>query len=217
MKLHGFFRSTASYRVRVTLALKGIAHDNCYYVLRKGETRTSEYLGMNPQGLVPTLECDDGRVLTQSLAICEYLEEIHPDPSILPADPYDKARVRALSQVIACDVHPVQNLKILFRVRDLAEAGGKQDGTQAMNEWAASTIREGLAAFDALCAESSGRFSHGDTVTLADICLVPQLVNARRFGVDYAALWPRLAAIEANCLTLDAFASSRPEVQPDAE
>ncbi|MBT0667315.1 maleylacetoacetate isomerase [Novosphingobium profundi] len=210
MKLHGFHRSTASYRVRIALALKGIAHENAYYVLRKGDQRTPAYLELNPQGLVPSLELDDGSVLTQSLAICEYLDETRPEPPLLPHTAHDKAKVRALAQVIACDVHPVQNLKILARLREFGvdEAGVEQ--------WARTTIEEGLHAFDVLIADCAGTFCFGDQVTLADICLVPQLANAARFGVDYAQKWPRLARIEKACLAIGAFAQSKPEAQLDA-
>ncbi|WP_260928554.1 maleylacetoacetate isomerase [Novosphingobium sp. 9] len=210
MKLHGFHRSTASYRVRIALALKGVAHDEAWYVLRNGEQRAPDYLALNPQGLVPALELGEGHLLTQSLAICEYLDELWPEPPLLPGDAFAKARIRALAQVIACDIHPVQNLKILARLKGF----GVDDA--GVERWAQITIEEGLAAYDTLIASCAGRFSAGDTVTLADLCLVPQLANARRFGVDYATRLPRLAAIEAACFEIEAFASSRPEVQPDA-
>lgn len=209
MRLHGYFRSTASYRVRVALNLKRLSCDQFSHHLRKGEQRAPAYLAINPQGLVPALELDGGAVLTQSLAICEYLDEIAPDPPLLPADPLPRARVRAFAQAIGCDIHPVQNLKILDRLRAL---GLDED---AVTGWARTTIEEGLDACDRLIAGSPGRYCFGDAVTLADICLVPQLVNARRFGA--VLRWPRLLAIEAACLSLPAFADAVPERQADAE
>jgi maleylpyruvate isomerase len=209
MRLHGYFRSTASYRVRIALYLKGLGYAPVSHHLRKGEQRAPEYLAINPQGLVPALELGGGAVLTQSLAICEYLDEIVPDPALLPGDPVARAHVRAFAQAIACDIHPVQNLKVLDRLRAL---GLDED---AATGWARATIEEGLDACDRLIAGEAGRFCFGDAVTLADICLVPQLVNARRFGADLR--WPRLLAIEAACLALPAFADAAPERQADAE
>lgn len=209
MRLHGYFRSTASYRVRIALNLKGLSYDQRSHHLRKGEQRAPEYLALNPQGLVPALELDGGAVLTQSLAICEYLDEIRPAPVLLPADPLARAQVRAFAQAIASDIHPVQNLKILDRLRTLGL------GEDEVTGWARAAIEEGLDACDRLIADGSGRFCFGDAVTLADICLVPQLVNARRFGADLR--WPRLLAIEAACLAIPAFADAAPERQPDAE
>jgi maleylpyruvate isomerase len=206
--LHGYFRSTASYRVRIALNLKGIAYSDAFYHLRRGEQNAPDYLALNPQGLLPTLETD-GAVLTQSLAICEYLEEMYPSPSLLPSAPRERALVRAFSQVIACDIHPVQNLKILDRLRALGVA--EDDVTN----WAMTAIEDGLAACDALIGERDSAFCFGEAPTLADICLVPQLVNARRFGVDLQS--DRLLAIEARCLELDAFAKASPDQQPDAE
>ncbi|MEH3039158.1 MAG: maleylacetoacetate isomerase [Sphingomonas paucimobilis] len=206
--LHGYFRSTASYRVRIALNLKGVAHRHAFHHLRKGEQRDDGYLAINPQGLVPALEIDAG-VLTQSVAICEYLDETCPEPPLLPANPWQRARVRAVALAIACDIHPVQNLKVLARLRSLGLA------EEQVTAWAADVIAEGLEACDRLIADSAGRFCFGDQVTLADLCLVPQLVNARRFGVELR--WPRLLAIEANCLALPAFADAVPERQPDAE
>jgi maleylpyruvate isomerase len=209
MRLHGFFRSTASYRVRIALNLKGIAAEQAFLQLRAGEQRSPGFLALNPQGLVPALELDDGAVLTQSLAICEYLDEIHPQPSLLPVEPLARARVRAFALAIACDIHPVQNLKILERLRTLGLDDDQVTG------WARSVIEEGLDACDRLIAGERGRYCFGDGVTLADICLVPQLVNARRFGADLR--WPRLLEIEAACLALPAFADAAPERQPDAQ
>lgn len=206
--LHGYFRSTASYRVRIALNIKGVEYRQRSHHLRKGEQHAPEYRSVNPQGLVPALEID-GAVLTQSLAICDYLEERFPQPALLPADPIGRAKVRAFAQIIACDIHPIQNLKILDRLR----AAGLDD--VAVNRWAATVIEEGFEACDALIAGQQGPYCFGDQVTLADIYLVPQLVNARRFGVDLR--WPRLLEIEQACLALPAFSAATPERQPDAE
>ena len=208
MRLHGYFRSTASYRVRIALNLKGLAYEQAFVQLREGEQRAPAFLARNPQGLVPALELDDGAVLTQSLAICEYLDDVHPEPPLLPRDAAQRARVRAVAQVIACDTHPVQNLKVLDRLRALGLA------EEQVTAWARTTIEEGLDACDRLIAGAGGRYCFGDEVTLADICLVPQLFNARRFGVDLR--WPRLVQVEAACLALPAFAQAVPERQPDA-
>jgi maleylpyruvate isomerase len=209
MILHGYFRSTASWRVRIALGLKGLAADQVFHHLRRGEQRAPDYLLVNPQGLLPALALDDGRVLTQSLAIVEYLDETHPEPPLLPADPVARAQVRAVAQAIACDIHPVQNLKVLARLRDL----GLDE--PAVQGWAAAVIEEGLDAVDTLLADHSGRFAFGDAPGLADLVLVPQLGNARRFGVELR--WNRLTDIEAACLELPAFKSAVPSAQPDAE
>jgi maleylpyruvate isomerase len=209
MRLHGYFRSSAAWRVRIALGLKGLGYDQANRVLRDGEQRAPDYLAINPQGLVPALELGDGEVITQSLAICEYLEETYPDPPLLPADRLARARVRSLAQIIACDVHPVQNLKVLERLR---ANGLDKDAVQG---WARTTIAEGLAAYEARIAGTPGRFSVGDQPTLADVFLVPQLGNARRFGVDL--VWPRILAVEAACAALPAFAAAVPQAQPDAD
>jgi len=210
MKLHGYFRSSASYRVRIALNLKGLNAEQLSYHLRKGEQRAPGYLAINPQGLVPTFQGDDGATLTQSLAIIEWLDEIHPKPPLLPKDPLRRAQVRAFAQAIACDIHPVQNLKILARLRELGLAEEK------VTEWAAWVNREGLIACEKLIAREDGPFCFGDTPTLADLCLVPQLANARRFGVDVTA-FPRLLKAEAAAKELKAFADAAPERQADAE
>jgi maleylpyruvate isomerase len=210
MKLHGYFRSSAAYRVRIALNLKGLSADHLPHHLRKGEQRDPAYLAINPQGLVPTLQDDRGVVLTQSLAIIEWLNETHPEPPLLPADPLRRAQVRAFAMVVACDTHPVQNLKVLARLREL----GLPD--EQVTGWAAWANREGLTACETLIANEPGPFCFGAAPTLADLCLVPQLANARRFGVDVAA-FPRLLKAEAAAKDLKAFADAAPERQPDAE
>ncbi|MGY4305400.1 maleylpyruvate isomerase [Bradyrhizobium sp. USDA 4369] len=210
MKLHGYFRSSASYRVRIALNLKGLTVEHLPHHLRKGEQRAAAYLTLNPQGLVPTLEDDGGVVLIQSLAIIEWLDETYPSPPLLPQDPLRRAQVRAFAQVLACDTHPVQNLKVLARLRELGLPEDKVTG------WAGWANREGLAACEALVKHEPGPFCFGAAPTLADLCLVPQLGNARRFGVDVAA-FPRLLQAEAAAKALPAFADAAPERQPDAE
>lgn len=209
MRLHGFFRSAASWRVRIALALKGLGPEQVSYRLRKGEQRAPGYLALNPQGLVPTLELDDGTALTQSLAIIEWLEETYPEPALLPADALRRAKIRAFALVLASDTHPLQNLKVLQRL------GGLGLTEEAVTAWAADVNATGLESCEALVAPES-RFCFGDVPTLADICLVPQLGNARRFGVDLTR-FPRLTAREVACLGLPAFAEAVPDRQPDAE
>jgi len=209
MKLHGYFRSSASYRVRIALNLKGLSAEALSHHLRKGEQRAPAYLAINPQGFVPTLEAD-GINLTQSLAIIEWLEETHPLPPLLPKDSLARAKVRAFAQVLACDTHPIQNLKVLARLRELGLAEEQVTG------WAAWANREGLAACEKLIASQPGPFCFGDAPTIADLCLVPQLANARRFGVDVSA-FPRLLGAEGAAKALKAFADAAPERQADAE
>jgi maleylpyruvate isomerase len=210
MKLHGYFRSSASYRVRIALNLKGLNAEQLAYHLRKGEQRDPAYLALNPQGLVPTLQDDAGASLTQSLAIIEWLDEIHPEPPLLPKEPLRRARVRAFALALACDVHPLQNLKVLARLRQLGLPEEQVTG------WAAWVNREGLAACETLIASEPGPFCFGEAPTIADLCLVPQLANARRFGVALDA-FPRLLKAEAAAQATPAFADAAPERQPDAE
>jgi maleylpyruvate isomerase len=210
MKLHGYFRSAAAYRVRIALNLKRLPTEHLPRHLRKGEQCAPAYLAMNPQGLVPTLEDEAGSVLTQSLAIIEWLDETYPDPPLLPKDPLRRAKVRAFALAIACDVHPVQNLKVLNRLRELGLAEEK------VTEWAAWANREGLLACEALVKDEKGPFCFGDTPTMADLCLVPQLGNARRFAVDVSA-FPRLLKAEAAARQMDAFTDAAPDRQADAE
>jgi maleylpyruvate isomerase len=209
MKLHGYFRSSASYRVRIALNLKGLSAEHLAHHLRKGEQCAPAYLAINPQGLVPTLENEDA-VLTQSLAIIEWLDETHPAPPLLPKDPLRRAKVRAFALVVACDTHPVQNLKVLARLRQLGLPEAQ------VTEWAAWANREGLTACEKLIAGEAGPFCFGAEPSIADLCLVPQLANARRFGVDLAA-FPRLLKAEAAASSIKAFADAAPDRQPDAE
>ena len=209
MKLHGYFRSSASYRVRIALNLKGLSADHLPHHLRKGEQRDPAYLAINPQGLVPTLQ-DRDTVITQSLAIIEWLEETQPTPPLLPKDPLRRAHVRAFALALACDTHPVQNLKVLARLRQLGLP------EEAVTGWAAWANSEGLAACEALIKKEPGPFCFGEAPTMADLCLVPQLANARRFGVDLSA-YPRLLKAETAAKTNKAFADAAPDRQPDAE
>jgi maleylpyruvate isomerase len=210
MKLHGYFRSSASYRVRIALNLKGVSAEHLPHHLRKGEQRAPAFLALNPQGLVPALEDGKGGVLTQSLAIIEWLDETHPAPPLLPKDPLRRAKVRAFAQALACDTHPVQNLKVLARLRELGV------GEDKVTAWAGWANREGLSACEKLIANEPGPFCFGDQPSLADLCLVPQLANARRFGVDVNA-FPRLLQAEAAAKAMKAFADAAPDNQPDAE
>ena len=211
MKLYGYFRSSAAWRLRIALALKGLPYENVFRHLRRGEQRDPAYLALNPQGLLPTLQLDDGTVLTQSLAILEWLEETHPEPAILPRTALARAAARAFALAIACEIHPAQNSGVLERLR--TDAGFDQTRVTA---WAARVIDEGLTACEALVRNRPGRFLFGDTPTIAEICLVPQLGNARRFGVDVTR-FPRLLAAEAAAMELPAFVAATPQRQPDAE
>lgn len=212
MKLYGFYRSSAAYRVRIALDLKGLAYEQQLINLRAGDQFGGGYAAVNPQARVPSLVLDDGTVLIQSGAIIEFLDETHPEPPLLPGDPAGRARVRALTDIVACDIHPLGNLAPLRYLR--RELG--QDEA-AVNRWAAHWIEVGFDALEALLAESAatGTFCHGDRPGLADIHLVPQLANARRFGCDLAR-YPTILRIEAACAALAPFERARPENQPEA-
>lgn len=214
MKLYTFFRSSASYRVRIALNLKGLKYEQAPIHLRRGggEQLSAAYKAINPQALVPALE-DGGKILTQSLAIIEYLEERYPQPPLLPRDPADKALVRSMALVIACEIHPIQNLRVLQYVK--REYG---QSNEQVNRWAQHWINLGLAALEQMIVAQPrrGKFCFGDNPTLADICLVPQLGNARRYGCDLSP-YPAIIEIEKNCMALPAFADAGPEKQPDAE
>jgi len=214
MKLHTYFRSSAAYRVRIALNLKGLDYEAVpVHLLRGGaEHRRPASLGLNPAGLVPALE-DAGQVLTQSLAIVEYLEETHPQPALLPAAALDRARVRAIAQVIACDIHPVNNLRVLqYLTRELGAS------EEQKNAWYRHWVGVGMQAVEAMLAGDArtGAFCHGDTPGLADCCLVPQVFNARRFGCDLSSM-PTVLRIADTCAGLEAFGRAAPEAQPDAE
>ncbi|MGG5807965.1 maleylacetoacetate isomerase [Falsiroseomonas sp. CW058] len=210
--LHGYFRSSAAWRVRIALNLKGVPYAQAFRHLRRGEQSAPDYLAQNPQGLVPALDVAGRGTLTQSLAIVEWIEESFPGPALLPGAPWARARVRALAGIIACDVHPIQNLRVLvYLKRDLGA------GQPAVDAFARHWISLGLDAVEARLAEAeTGAFCHGDAPGMADLCLVPQLGNARRFGLDLAR-WPRVLRVEAACAALPAFAEAAPERQPDAE
>ncbi len=210
MKLYTYFRSSAAYRVRIALNLKGIAYEPVPIDLRSGAQRRLQYLEMNPQGLVPALE-DGGTVFGQSLAILEYLDEMHPQPPLLPRSPADRARVRSLALSIACDLHPLNNLRVLNYLRsDL----GQDEG--AVNDWYRHWIAEGFAALEEEARrDGSGRHLFGNEVTLADVCLVPQMFNARRFDCDLEP-YPALRAISEHLEALPEFARAAPAAQPDA-
>jgi maleylacetoacetate isomerase len=212
MKFYGYFRSSAAYRCRIAFNLKGVSPELAPIHLRQGRQRAPEFLALNPQGLVPALEVD-GRVLTQSLAIIEWLDETHPVPPLLPRDPFDRAHVRALAQLIACDIHPLQNLRVLSHLK--TEYGQEQAG---LDKWCRTWIEPGLAAYEAMVARSgkAGAFSFGDTPTLADVLLVPQLFSAERFGADIGKLG-HLRRIGQSCEAHPAFAAAHPSRQPDTE
>ena len=213
MKLIGYFRSSAAFRVRIALNLKGIAVEHASRHLRRGEQSSADYAAINPQKLVPALVLDDGRVLTQSLAILEYLEETHPSPPLLPRDPVERARVRSLALIPTADIHPIQNLRVMAYLREKYEQS--EEGTFA---WSRHWIETGFEAYEASVAGSrlTGTFSHGNAPTIADLCLVPQVFNAVRFKVDMKR-FPTIQRIHEACMKLPAFDAAQPSRQPDAE
>ncbi len=212
MKLHTYFRSSAAFRVRIALNLKGLAYDTDFVHIAKGEHRAPAYGALNPQALVPTLE-DAGSLLTQSLAIIEYLEETRPQPPLLPKDPLGRARVRSLSLLIACEIHPVNNLRVL---QHLKRALGQNE--EQVNAWYRHWIADGLAKFEAQLqgTRGSGRFCHGEAPTMADCCLAPQVFNAQRYQCDTAP-YPATMRAFAECMKIEAFDRAQPSKQPDAE
>lgn len=211
LKLHSYFRSSAAYRCRIALNLKGVAHATAFVHLLKdgGEQNAPTYRALNPQGLVPTLEAD-GQAVPQSLAIIEYLEETHPNPSLLPGDALQRARIRAFALAIACDIHPLNNLRVLKYLK-----GTLKQEQADIDAWYRHWVETGLAACEALLPATQSRFAFGDQPTLADVCLVPQMYNARRLKCDLSKV-PRLVAIDEACRALPAFASAAPEAQADA-
>ena len=213
MKLYDYFRSSAAYRVRIALNLKGLVPERAFVHLRRGAQREDDYLAVNPQGLVPALVADNGDVITQSLAIIEWLDETFPQPPVLPADAAGRARVRSLALAIACDIHPLNNQRGLnYLTRTLGTTEAQKNG------WCRYWCDVGLEAIETQLARerATGTFCHGDVPTLADVCLVPQLANARRVDLDLAP-YPTLLAIESACVALPAFAAAAPSRQPDAE
>lgn len=214
MIFHGYFRSSAAYRCRIAFNLKGVAPEFRPVHLRRGggEQKSAAYRALNPQALVPALETGAGAVLTQSLAIVEWLDETVPGPALLPADALTRAKARAFALAIACDIHPLQNLRVLDDLKTRFGAG-----QEALDGWCRRWIGEGLAACEGLLARELQRpFAFGDTPGLAEICLVPQMFSADRFGVDTAAM-PRLRALRAACEALPAFSDAHPARQSDAE
>jgi maleylpyruvate isomerase len=216
MQLFTYFRSSAAYRVRIALHLKGLSVDSHYVHLTKdgGQQFAPAYRALNPQQLVPTL-VDEGNTITQSLAILEYLEDTHPSPALLPpaSTPIERARVRALALSIACDIHPLQNLRVLKALT--GEFGLTED---QRNAWLTKWLTTGLAALEAelISSKFTSAFCHGDSPTIADCCLVPQVFSARRFNIDLAA-YPTIVRIDAQCNSLDAFVRAHPKNQPDFE
>ncbi len=211
MKLYTYFRSSASYRVRIALAYKGLAHDAAYVNLPKGEHQADAFRAVNAQALVPALE-DGGRIMIQSLAIMEYLDETHPEPPLLPKVALDRAYVRAAAQITACEIHPLNNLRTLKYVK----RSYKLDD-EGVNSWYRHWIAEGFAMLEGYLVRErrAGRFSFGDIVTMADCCLVPQVFNAQRYECDLGP-YPTIVRIFGECMKLDAFASTQPSRQPDA-
>lgn len=210
--LHNYFRSSTSVRVRAALNLKGLPFDYVAYPLREGAARSADYLARNPAGLVPTLERDDGVHLTQSLAIIEWLDEVHPEPALLPADADGRARVRALSYMIACEIHPLNNLRVLDYLGENFEADAA-----AQKAWFTHWVQTTFEALEATLVNSdqTGIYCHGDTPTLADVCLYAQIWNNKRFEVD-TQRYPTIERIFAALDALPAFQNAAPMMQPDA-
>lgn len=211
--LHNYFRSSTSYRARIALELKGLSYEYVPHHLRHGEHLDPPYLALNPQGLVPALKLSDGTLLTQSLAIIEYLDEIKPDPPLLPPDALGRARVRMLAQMIACEIHPINNLRVLTALR--ANFGASDNDVA---NWFRHWVNETFGPMEKLLTTSTdtGTFCHGDTPGLADICLVAQVTNNTRYGVDMSP-YPTISRINAACMELPAFVKAAPPNQPDAE
>ncbi len=211
MKLYGYYRSSASYRIRIILNTKGIDWEYRTIQLTKGEQSSEAFKAMNPMGLVPVLDTGEA-VLAQSPAIAEFLEEQHPEPALLPPDPLGRARVREMMHTVGCDIHPLQNLRILKHIK----AAYSLDD-DAVFDWSRKWIGRGFTAFEALARQRSadGQFSFGNSLTLADVWLIPQLYNARRFELELTP-YPTIVSIDDHCQTLDGFAAAHPSRQPDA-
>jgi maleylacetoacetate isomerase len=213
VKLYTFFRGSSPFRVRIALNLKGLAYDSASVHLAKGEQRKPPYSAINPQSLVPALVLDDGQVLTQSLSIIEYLDETHPQPPLLPKDALGRARVRMLALIVACEIHPLNNARTLAHLRKVMSQTEDQ-----VNAWYRHWVADGLAKVEASLNHfpGTGRFCHGDSPTLADCCLVPQVFNAKRFECDTKP-YPTVMRIFDECMKLEAFDRAQPAKQPDAE
>jgi maleylacetoacetate isomerase/maleylpyruvate isomerase len=213
LKLYTYFRSSAAFRVRIALNLKGLDYEPVFVHLPKGAHRQPHYAEVNPQALVPALELDDGTRLNQSLAVIEYLETLRPQPALLPQAPLERARVRSLALLVACEIHPLNNLRVL---QHLKRALGQSEAQ--IQSWYRHWIAEGLAKFEADLAHGRprGRFCHGDAPGLADCCLVPQIFNAKRYDCDLAP-YPNTVRVFDACMQLEAFDRAQPGKQPDAE
>ena len=211
MKLYTYFRSSAAFRVRIALNLKGLKYEPRFVHLSKGEHRAAEYSEVNAQSLLPTLELDDGTRLTQSLAIIEYLDEKHPEPRLIPREAVARARVRSLALLVACEIHPLNNLRVLQHLK--RELGQSQEQIDA---WYRHWVADGLAKLEAEIRDGEGRFCNGDLPTMADCCLVPQIFNAKRYNSDLAPYPTTMRVFEA-CMNLEAFDRAQPSKQPDAE
>jgi maleylpyruvate isomerase len=209
--LHGYWRSGAAYRVRIALNLKGLPYEQRAHDLRKGEQAAEAYVGLNPQGLVPALQFPDGSVLSQSLAIMEALEDRWPERPILPGTPVEKAIARSMADLIACDIHPLNNLRVLQALR--RDFGADQAQVDA---WAGRWISDGFAALEALMGRHGGAWTYGDQPGMVDCCLIPQVYSARRFHVDLSP-FTRILAVDARAAEHPAFAAAHPDRQPDAD
>ena len=210
MKLYTYFRSSAAFRVRIALNLKGLKYQPLFVHLPKGEHRAAQYSEVNAQALLPTLELDDGTRLTQSLAIIEYLDEKHPQPPLVPKDAVARARVRSLALLVACEIHPLNNLRVLQHLK--RELGQSQE---QIDTWYRHWVADGLAKLEAEISGGNGKFCHGDTPTMADCCLVPQIFNAKRYNSDLSP-YPTIMRVFEACMTLEAFDRAQPSKQPDA-
>ena len=212
MKLYTYFRSSAAFRVRIALNLKRLAYEPVFVHLAKGEHRQPQYAEVNPQALLPTLELDDGTRLTQSLAIIEWLDEKHPAPALLPKDALARSRVRSLAYLVACEIHPLNNLRVL---QHLKRALGQSQ--EQIDNWYRHWIADGLAKLEAeLARPGTGKFCHGDAPSMADCCLVPQIFNAKRYNSELTP-YPVTLRVFENCMKLEAFDRAQPAKQPDAE